>query len=331
MTRSLLFAAILAMTACAKQAGPEASAAAVEIPVESPVMAREVSTPHQSVINRLPKDGTLVKVINTGDEPRRELRFSPEPGPAGTMRMVMEMGITMGVNDRAVPQVAIPPMVMDMAVEVQAIDEDGNIHFSAELVAVDVSEDADTPSDLTETLRADLERMVGMLSVGVVTATGETIESSTSMPEGTPDELSAHMDNMDKAISQLAQPMPDEAVGVGAKWETLSRVPAGGLDLAQQTMTEIIAWEGDRVTVRTTVLQTPIRLSMDVPEMPGVTATVSDFISKGSGESVIDLTSMTPVHAESDMDTDLTLEMSVGDMSQETHQHMTLSMTMEML
>jgi len=170
-----------------------------------------------------------------------------------------------------------------------------------------------------------------MRSLGVVTHTGETLESSTSMPEGTPAELSAHMDNMDKAMTNITQPVPDEPVGVGAKWETLSRLPAGGMELAQQTVSEILAWEGDRVTVRTTVLQAPIRMSMDVPEMPGVTATIQRFESSGSGESVLDLGALIPVRVDSQITTDLLLEMNVGDMSQQTGQYITLGMTMEAL
>jgi len=330
MKRSLLIL-LFAVTACAKQAAPEAAPEPEAAPAAAPVKARDAAPPHQSLINRMPEDGTLVKLIDAGAEPRKALRFTPAAGPAGTMRMVMDMGITMSMNDRAIPQVVIPPMVMDMAIAVDAVDEDGNIRFSAELVAVDLRAGEETPPDLRESLHADLSQMVGMRSLGVISDTGETLESSTVMPEGTPAELSAHMDNMDKALSGLAQPVPDEAVGVGAQWETLSRLPAGGMELVQQTVSEIIAWEGDQVTLRTTVVQSPIRMSMDVPEMPGVTASIQRFESEGSGESVLNLGALIPVRAESAMTTDLLLEMNVGDMSQQTGQYMTLSMTMEAL
>ncbi|MDH3681621.1 MAG: hypothetical protein OEV40_16925, partial [Acidimicrobiia bacterium] len=92
--------------------------------------------------------------------------------------------------------------------------------------------------------------------------------------------------------SQFAHPLPEEAVGVGARWEIIQLLPVNGLDVEQITSYEVVAIDGSVVELAATTEQiVPVGSEMVAG---GASATVVAWESISSGSIRLDLTSMVP-------------------------------------
>jgi hypothetical protein len=327
MSRSRTLLLALLLTACAKQTAPKA--AAETAPAEAPAAeeAPVAETPASSTMNaeflsRLPPEGTLVTLLDPGAEPRAPIRFQPEVGSLGKVRMTMTMDLTQDIAGNAMPKVAIPPILMDMAVDVLDVAEDGTVHFTADLVEVGLGDDPNTPDMMRELLMAQFDKMVGLRTESVITDTGRTVSSAVTFPEGMPEELRGQMDQMNQSLAQLAQPVPDEPVGVGARWETLSRMD-NTLVIGQRTLYELVSRDGDLAVIQAVVTQSPIEDDVD---LGGTPATITAFDSEGQGRSEWLPNSVMPSTARIDMK--LVMTMLVAGV-QELDQTMIMGMSME--
>lgn len=320
---------LLALAACAKTAPADASADASE-PEES-ALARESVRPPPGLVDRLPEHGILVRVIDPGAGPRQPLRLSPRPGEPITMRSVTSLEIAMGFGGRFLPKTAIPPMIMDMTVAVDAIDEDGTIRYAVELVSVGLGEEPDAPPEVGGSVLTDLEQLVGLTGQSTISATGRLLSSDFQLPAGAGEQTSAHLENMNRVLDGLASPLPEDPVGVGAQWESLSRVASGNLEVAQRVMTELVARDGDRLTLDVSVYQEPLSWTIEVPDMPGVDVAISRFDSRGSGRVELDLGELVPIASSSRLETEMQMTMQIGGTEQITDQRLSMDLTVERL
>jgi hypothetical protein len=130
-------------------------------------------------------------------------------------------------------------------------------------------------------------------------------------------------------MRQLTAPLPDEAIGVGAKWQTKYRIKQNGMEVQQTADNELVALKGNVASVKTILTQTADRQAMNPPGLPaGATVELIELKSTGSGDSQVDLGKLMPQSAqmqlksntkshikmsgqEQDMTTDLDLSVDV--------------------
>ncbi len=92
----------------------------------------------------------VVRLLEAGAEPRRQLRYAPAPGDKASLTMTMKMGMQMTMGDRAAPKTNLPAMVMVMNIDVQEVGANGDITYSMKLVDTSVGEATeDFPPDFT--------------------------------------------------------------------------------------------------------------------------------------------------------------------------------------
>jgi len=97
------------------------------------------------------------------------------------------------------------------------------------------------------------------------------------------------------SMRQLTAPLPEEAVGVGAKWQTKYRIKQNGMEVQQTADNELVAIKGNVAKVRTQLTQTADRQPMSPPGLPaGATVELIQLKSTGSGDSEVDLTKLMP-------------------------------------
>lgn len=91
-------------------------------------------------------------------------------------------------------------------------------------------------------------------------------------------------------------PLPTEAIGVGARWQSVRRVD-GAVTVTQTIEAELAARDGDVLTIDYTIREEPVD---DVFRIPGTdgSLTISRFAMRGSGTVTIDLRRLFPVAGE---------------------------------
>ncbi len=317
---------LLLLLACAKPPPPEPAAE----PAEGS-LAREALRPPPGLVDRLPEGGVLVRVVDPGQEPRELLQLHPSPGDVLTMRSVIDLEIAMGFSGRFLPRTAIPPMIMDMEVAVSAVDEDGTIHYSVEMLDVALGEDADAPPEVSGSMLADLEVLVGLTGQSALSPSGRLLRSDFQLPAGAGERAAAHIENMNRILDGLCAPLPEEPVGPGAKWESLSRVDTGNVAVAQRVLTELVARDGDRLSLATAISQEPVSWVIEVPEMPGVEVAISRFESGGGGRVELDLGALVPLRSSTRTETELQMTMQIGETEQITDQRIAMDIGVERL
>src|SRR5690606_16066778 len=96
-------------------------------------------------------------------------------------------------------------------------------------------------------MRKGLDSLVGAAAVVSIDERGFQHELSLGLPGGLGPELTQFMEAARIALGDLALPLPDEAIGVGAKWQVERTLDQGGVAVKEKTYYELIAAEGTRV------------------------------------------------------------------------------------
>ena len=95
---------------------------------------------------------------------------------------------------------------------------------------------------------------------------------------------------MSQSFESMTAPLPDEPIGLGARWEVITRVANGGADLVQDATYTLKARDGDKASLGVVVVQLAARDTVQAPGLPpGVTATGVEVPAKG-GEVTLTLT-----------------------------------------
>lgn len=272
-----------------------------------------------------------IKVIDAGAEPRVAMRAKVSAGQEQPMIMTMTIGMSMNVAGSATPYIKMPPTVMDMRTKVTSVSSNGDFRYEFDLRGIDVEAQADTPPDLVVGLKSALSGMVGMRGSSVVSERGEVREADFQLPPNAPPQVQQQMQGMRQSIQQIAVPFPEEAVGLGAKWEVIARIPdLNGMSLTQTATYEMLERDGDRIKLRTTMAQSADPQIMKAPGMPpGATVRLESMASSGAGETLFDMHKLVPISATMSLSSKISMLIDTGVQKQPMNMAMDMSLAVK--
>jgi hypothetical protein len=270
-----------------------------------------------------------VKLVSPGKGPTKPLRFAPSKGATQSvvMTMRMQMAIKMGTMD--MPATKLPAMKMYADLTITDVQPNGDIRYDYKLAKVEVDNDPTANPAVVNAMRDALKGAEGITGKARVTSRGFTRDMELSIPDSANPQLKQMLDSMKDSMRQLTAPLPDEAIGVGAKWQTKYRIKQNGMEVQQTADNELVALKGNVASVKTILTQTADRQAMNPPGLPaGATVELIELKSTGSGDSQVDLGKLMPQSAqmqlksntkshikmsgqEQDMTTDLDLSVDV--------------------
>ncbi|MEM7606034.1 MAG: hypothetical protein AAF411_11835 [Myxococcota bacterium] len=189
-----------------------------------------------------PPDVTL---LGAGQSPRVALRLHPEVGEstAFTVRMSMRMALSFGGQDA--PPADSPDMVMVIGTRIRDIDASGT--FRRDLVIEEVSVDPSHP--LAAQIAPMLEPMRGMEGFEVFDAQGRPLAAHLNIPANVPEQMRDTLERSIEMMQGSSPPFPEEEVGVGARWRSVSR-QYNRFQFTRTTEYELLARDGDTITLR---------------------------------------------------------------------------------
>lgn len=335
-----LAALLLLAPACTKSA-PSDDAPKAETPAaaEAPAEAAPANTKADGdaaattpaagneVTTKNPKP--VIKVLDAGQEPRTPLRVKVEAGQRETMTMTMTMSMDMDMGGMgAIPKMDMPPIEMTMPIHVTSVSDTGDFRYEFSLDSVTVKDRPGTPPELIEALRGSMKGMIGLSGSTVVSNRGEVREASFKVPPDVQPQIKQTMESMQQSMQQIAIPFPEEAVGIGAKWEvtsTLSQV--GGINMTQVSEYEITAREGDVLTLNNGIQQNAPKQVMNAPGIPSTAAvTLQSMSSKGGGSTSFDLSRVVPVKGDLGLNSAMQMSVDAGGPTQNMSMKMDLKL-----
>lgn len=234
-----------------------------------------------------------VRLVDPGKEPRRELRLSAKVGQADKMKMTMTMDMDIQVGAQAPPKQQLPPMVMNMAMKVTDTKPNGDIRYEFTLTDTDVKTAPGMNPQVTTAIKEALGKLNGLNGHAVVSNRGFNREAKINMPPGSDAQTKQVMQGMEQAMQQIGAPLPEEPVGVGARWQYITQLTQNGIRIDQTATYDLVKMEGERISCKVTVDQSAPRQKVASPV--GVTVDLLSMKSDGGGATDLELTKLAPI------------------------------------
>ncbi len=220
----------------------------------------------------------MVTVLDAGAEPRSELRLDIADGTTQTMVMNQRQTLVQELGGEPIQDLEIS-IVTKQELVTNVID--GGYRVTGTVTSSEAGPDADPATAAQVT--ASLQAMVGVVTESEIDDRGNLI---TSQVDGTGG-LDATTQEMMQSAAQLSVPLPDEAVGVGARWEITQPLLLAGVPTVQTSRYTLAAIDGSVVTLETESSQTVE--SGSTFEQGGVEIEVVSWTNNGTGTILIDL------------------------------------------
>jgi hypothetical protein len=265
-----------------------------------------------------------LQILDYGAEPRTPLRYKFEVGKTERAMMEMTMSMATELNGKLVPATSLPPTRTTMLLRVTEVAADGSARLEFE------TQSAESPvGQVTgQANQAALDRTLAGLSMLKgwyrTDTRGRVLETGVTLPEGfVPDMAKPMMDEMMNAASDAMEQLPEEALGLGARWQVVQNFDIGGMKMSQGQEYTLRARSGNRVEFATKIIQPA---NPDVSVMPLVPGMSIHSVSSGSGTTVIDLHALSPTMTM-EINTTTTMSSASQNKSMPTKMVMQMKMT----
>lgn len=236
-----------------------------------------------------------IKLLNAGAEPRSLLRLHPQVGDKQSQRITLKLGMTVEMQGNKIPAMKMPPMMMGVDVDVKSVSPEGDIAYVMTFTDAGAGEDPEAQPQVVETMNTALANLKGMTVAGVTTERGISKSADLKLPPDADAQIRQVMDQMKTVMAQVS--LPEEAVGVGARWEVKRNLKTQGMTLGQTEEYEITAIDGDAITLRTGITQQAANQKMQNATTPNMRMDLTKLSGKGGGSTTLNLSRILPTAA----------------------------------
>ncbi len=260
----------------------------------------------------------MLTLLEAGAEPRQQLRFAPKAGTQEPSTMTMGMDMEMNLQGQTIP-VKMPPFIMKMNVDVTAVDAaTGNFDYRMALSDASVGEAGPGVDPMVvSTMKDMLGKMNGLGGTATVSPRGDVVKADFQVPDNAPNEVRQVIDSFQQSMQQISVPFPEEAVGVGAKWQVTSVVEQNGMKIGMVSTFELKSFEDGGVVVSHAIRQSADEQFVEAPGMPpGSRAKLKRLSGEGAGEGRFKLDRATPQSFSSKLSLSLEMEVEAGGLKQ---------------
>jgi hypothetical protein len=266
----------------------------------------------------------IVTVLTPGAAPRTALRYQLAAGQKGVMDMVMTMGMTMNMAGQTIP-VDLPPMRLSAALDVTSVATNGDITYN--LAFTKMSLDPGGNPQMEATFAASAAGITSVKGVATVSNRGVARSTKLDLSAVTDPNMKQTLSQMTTSIENLSMPLPEEAVGAGARWDVRYTLTNAGFVVFQRIEYELISVNGPEVALKVKLEQTAPPQPVVNPDMPpGVDSTLDKMSGSGTGTVTIRLDSIVPT-SSMDSTTSTAMNISMGGQSQSMGMDMKLKLS----
>jgi hypothetical protein len=252
-TAVVLLALSAAMAACSRESSkPQEAPSATPPPVApyasapGPVASPAPSAPPPAaseVAVATPK--STVKLLDPGREPRRALRYAWRADP--TEHMAIDLSTTVSAEGGGMHRdVPLPPLHVSIAITPKQVTQDGDLRFAWHVESSGVGTDAGTDPAIAQGWSVQLTPVEHLAGTSIVSTHG--VSRGVSIDAGSTGDAGPDAEMVVQIVQLLrdaAAPLPDEAVGAGARWQKISTLDARSGHATQTDTYTLASIEGD--------------------------------------------------------------------------------------
>ena len=253
-----------------------------------------------------------VKLLAPGAEPRAALRYAIAAGHKANADMTMSMSMAMNAGGMSMPM-DLPGMKITMSLAVTGVAPDGDVTYDVAFTGLTI----DSSTATNPTLAAALEPMQASVTSikGTTTMSNRGVTKSAKI-NAADASIQQLMTQMTSSVENLSNPLPEEPVGAGARWEVRQAAASGGQTVFTKSTYEVVSIQGSTVTLKVTTEQTAPPQSISNPALPaGAEMYLENMTGSGQGTVVIKLDSLVPT-SEMSMASSMSMSISLGGQNQ---------------
>jgi hypothetical protein len=230
--------------------------------------------------------------------------------------MTIKTAMDMQIADTPGQAMKMPAMTMTMDVAVKDVSADGDITFETVMGDTSVADEEGVLPQVTEAMKTALGGVKGLSSAGTMSNRGLSKANEVKLPPGAAPQLRQSLDQLKESLASAAVPLPEAAIGPGGKWEVKQKLKSQGMTIDQTGTYELVSVEGDKLTVRSVLVQQAANQKIQNPAMPTMKVDVTKMTGSANGESTLSLAQLLPELATIEARSEVSMEMNIGGQKQ---------------
>ncbi len=259
----------------------------------------------------------IVKLLAPGADPKTPLRYKVPAGFKTAGVVSLTMGLTMNMGGMALPAMDLPTMKMTFDLAVTGVTPAGDVTY--DLAFTDMTTGAAPGLDpsvaaMVQGAGAAIKEIKGtstMNNRGVVRSTTFDV-SKMSDPN-----LKQTLEQVSSQLEGMAMPMPEEPIGVGARWEARTAVNEGGMSTYVRTEYELVSVTGTTVQLRLKSEKTAPPQQVSNPMLgPDAQVQIEKLTGNTTGTVTLQLDALVP-NSEASGNTNSQMSLTMAGQSQQ--------------
>lgn len=224
-----------------------------------------------------------LQLVSKGNEPRRALHYQVPKGTRQTLELAIDAEVSAGEMGGPMPTI-----VVTLSVEVTDIVPTG---MKLRTTVVDaIARDKDETRVPTAALAGPLEQMKGIVMTSTMTPNGRMFGTTLDLgAKKLPDSAKQQLAALSTSIDQLAMPLPDDPIGVGAVWRNSKPLEQNGMKMIVVNSVEVTALTGEKLSYS---LDTQVHGADQTLKQGDLSVDITDITGTGSGKGTVDLHSL---------------------------------------
>lgn len=243
--------------------------------------------------------GLATTLLEPGAEPREQLRYKRVTGL--TEDLIIELGLaSLAETTNGAAAIASPVLALGLSIGSTSCTAENVCSYpiSFRIVGVKMPEGAD-PADADEIVK-QVDALAQISGTFEVDARGLTRRADVVLPPNLSPRLATLLGNI--RTSLIAVPLPEEAVGIGGRWQVERINDVAGIKTKQTVTYSLLEREGRVLRLGMTLQQSAA--PQEVAFSPDNALSVEAYEVSGAGSLVMSLDAITPlseIHANSEL------------------------------
>jgi hypothetical protein len=255
-----------------------------------------------------------MKLLDSGKPPRRKLRYAWRLEEREQLAMDLRTAASTEAEGSKQPDVPLPAVHVAIAIDPQAVSPEGDLRYAWRVTSAAVDTGEDTPTQVADGMRAEVSDITRLSGSALVTSRGlskeVTFDPGGSAPTGT----GQMAEQVRQTLRDVAAPLPEEEIGVGARWRKLSQLNERDARIAQTEVFHLVDLQGDRGALDDALAQTAPPQPLRAPGMPpGAHARMESMLASGQAKVKFDLSRLVPQTVFDGTTTMVLSEQSAGE------------------
>ncbi|NJS16232.1 MAG: hypothetical protein HC787_03125 [Nostocaceae cyanobacterium CSU_2_110] len=198
------------------------------------------------------------------------------------------------------PRAKLPAYIITLDSTVTKVEPNGDIYYDIAYSNVDIQGDAQTKPELIKVISKQIEQLENFTGSAVIDNQGIVKNINYAIPAKVDVNIKFLVEQLSNSLQQLSSPVPQEAVGIGAKWQINSETDINGINLKQTTTYELVNIKDNVATLNVDLQQQ--EKSSQVIDYPGLPLdgilTLQSFKGSAKGKATIQLDKVMPVNSQ---------------------------------